>query len=264
MIWAFKTGYGGNWHPLTWISHMIDCKLYGLNAGGHHMTNVAFHIAASALLFLFLIQMTGAVWRSFFVASLFAWHPLHVESVAWISERKDVLSGCFWMLVILAYGRYVKRPSIQTKSIAIVCYILGLMTKPLLVALPFVLLLLDYWPLGRITDWLSLKKAVLEKTLFFLISGLSSAITFFVQRTEGAVVPLIALSLLRRICNAFVSYVLYVAKLIWPVRLSVVYPYPNNPIESQIVLALSALVVLLLVTWFCLKLARRRPYLLMG
>ena len=153
IIWAFQSGEAANWHPLTWISHMIDCDLYGLNAGGHHLTNLIFHIANTLLLFLLLKEMTGAMWRSAFVAALFAWHPLHVESVAWASERKDTLSAFFWLLTLLAYARYAKKPSVAGYLLALLFFACGLMAKPMVVTLPFVLLLLDYWPLGRITNF---------------------------------------------------------------------------------------------------------------
>ncbi len=155
--WAFKTGHASNWHPLTWISHMVDCGLYGLKPGGHHLTNLLFHAANAVLLFLVLLQLTGATWRSALVAALFAWHPLHVESVAWVSERKDVLSTFFWLLTMFAYAKYANESKIQGPrskvyyGLALLCFALGLMSKPMVVTLPFVLLLLDYWPLGEFT-----------------------------------------------------------------------------------------------------------------
>src|ERR1041385_196302 len=152
VIWAFTHTIAGNWHPLTTISHMLDCQLYGLNPAWHHFTNVLFHIIAVVLLFLVLRQMTATVWRSAFVAALFAIHPLHVESVAWVSERKDVLSAIFFMLTLGAYARYVRAPAVKTYSLLFLLFALGLMSKTMLVTVPFVLLLLDYWPLDRITD----------------------------------------------------------------------------------------------------------------
>ena len=149
-IWAFTTSHAGNWHPLTWLSHMLDCELYGLNPAGHHYTNIAFHIANTLLLFFILFRMTGALWKSAFVATLFALHPLHVESVAWVSERKDVLSTFFGLLMIGAYYRYVKISSLKNYLLIIIFLALGLIGKPMLVTFPFVLLLLDFWPLKRI------------------------------------------------------------------------------------------------------------------
>ena len=149
IIWAFTTSHTGNWHPLTWISHMLDCELYGLNPRGHHLTNVLLHMANAILLFVVLRWMTGAIWRSGLVAALFALHPLHVESVAWAAERKDVLSTFFWLLTMVAYVHYVNRPGGKRYLLVLVTFFLGLMAKPMLVTLPFVLLLLDYWPLNR-------------------------------------------------------------------------------------------------------------------
>jgi hypothetical protein len=147
--WAFTTTHASNWHPLTWLSHMLDCQMFGLNAGAHHLTNVLLHIVNALLLFGILRRMTGALWSSAFVAAVFALHPVHVESVAWVAERKDVLSGLFWMLTMAAYLRYANQPSIARYLPVLLAFALGLMAKPMLVTLPFVLLLLDYWPLGR-------------------------------------------------------------------------------------------------------------------
>ena len=149
LSWAFTTTQASNWHPLTWLSHMLDCQLYGLKPAGHHLTSLLFHIANTLLLFLVLKRMTGAIWGSSFVAALFALHPLHVESVAWVAERKDVLSTFFWMLTMWTYVRYVERPRLNRYLLVLVSFALGLMSKPMLVTLPLVMLLLDYWPLGR-------------------------------------------------------------------------------------------------------------------
>ena len=225
--WAFTTFHSANWHPLTWLSHMLDCELYGLNPAGHHWTNVEFHIANTLLLFFILFKMTGTLWQSAFVAALFALHPLHVESVAWISERKDVLSTFFGLLIIAAYYGYVKKSSAKYYLLAIVLFGLGLMAKPMLVTLPFVLLLLDFWPLDRFQfqrdfPFKSEKpiesvirrnyRIILEKIpLFILVAG-SCIITFFAQKSEGAVKPIAALPLKYRIENAVVSYTSYVFK----------------------------------------------------
>ncbi|MHC4498963.1 MAG: glycosyltransferase family 39 protein, partial [Planctomycetota bacterium] len=205
--WAFTTGHAGNWHPLTWLSHMLDWQLFGDDAGGHHLTNLLLHIANTLLLLAVLKRMTDALWRSAFVAALFALHPCHVESVAWISERKDVLSTLFWLLTMAAYVRYVNRPRISSYLLTLLTFVLGLMAKPMLVTLPFVLLLLDYWPLGRLQDRLTVEHApqprarmsddllpkrtfyqlVLEKIPFLAVAVASSIITFIVQRKAGAV-----------------------------------------------------------------------------
>lgn len=192
--WAFTSGYASNWHPLTWISHMLDCQLFGIDAGRHHLTSLFFHLVNTLLLFWVLKKMTAAVWPSAFVAALFALHPMHVESVAWISERKDVLSTFFWLLTIAAYIRYSQRRSAGRYLLALLLFAMGLMAKPMLVTLPFVLLLLDYWPLqrfefqkqnkaGSLVYWPLIK----EKIPFFALVGGSCAITFFVQQSGGAV-----------------------------------------------------------------------------
>src|SRR6202047_5254442 len=170
--WAFSHVHAQNWHPLTTISHMLDCQLYGLKAGGHHFTNVLLHTVAALLLFAVLRQMTGALWRSAFVAALFAIHPLRVESVAWVAERKDVLSGVFFMLTLAGYLRYVRKPSLGSYLLVVLAFALGLMSKPMLVTLPFVLLLLDYWPLGRFTEQTS---AASNRTSLPWLDGQSTA-----------------------------------------------------------------------------------------
>lgn len=246
LIWAFTTYHSANWHPLTWLSHMLDCELYGLNPMGHHWTNLQLHMANALLLFFILKLMTGAVWRSAFVAALFALHPLHVESVAWVSERKDVLSTFFGMLMIAAYYRYVKVSDLKNYLLIIVLLSLGLMAKPMLVTFPFVLLLLDIWPLKRfqsIDKNLQPDEApgfiprhyfrlVLEKVPLFIPVVISSLLTFSAQKGEGALVPFEALSIKTRFANALISYVSYVFKAIWPRNLAVYYPYPvgNLPV----------------------------------
>jgi Flp pilus assembly protein TadD len=268
ILWAFRTGAGGNWHPLTWLSHMLDVELFGLSAGGHHLTNLCFHAANSLLLFFALQRMTGALWRSALVAALFALHPLHVESVAWIAERKDVLSGFFFMLTLLAYARYAEETGDRRQEIgagdrregprttdhgrltaghhspftihysrwyflSLLSFALGLMSKPMLVTLPFVLLLLDYWPLRRLqlnTEHRTLNTVfslVWEKAPFFMLSFLSSAVTLSVQGSAGAIRPLARLSLADRLANTPVAYVRYLGKTFWPLDLAVFYPYPK-------------------------------------
>jgi len=208
--WAFTTGYIGNWHPLTWLSHMLDWRLFGSNAGGHHLTNLIFHIANTLLLFIVLKQMTQRLWPSAFVAALFALHPLHVESVAWVSERKDVLSTFFWLLTMWAYVRFVNRPRIANYLLIVAFFALGLMAKPMLVTLPFVLLLLDYWPLNRIKSKHSLLPLFIEKIPLFVMVIASSVVTYLIQIKGGAVTIFAMLPLKLRILKALVSYSGYI------------------------------------------------------
>src|SRR5947207_2890511 len=235
--WAFTHTIAGNWHPLTTASHMFDCQLYGLKPAGHHFTNVLLHTIAVLLLFLVLRDMTGALWRSAFVAALFAIHPLHVESVAWIAERKDVLSAVFFMLTLGAYVRYTRKRTLGryvTMSILFAC---GLMSKPMLVTVPFVLLLLDYWPLERIRDrksevtgqgsevrgqWSDVGDLVVEKIPLFVLSAASCVATVIAH--TGATGGSEPLPLVWRINNAVVSYATYIWQMIWPSRLAVAYP----------------------------------------
>jgi tetratricopeptide (TPR) repeat protein len=280
VIWAFESGEAANWHPLTWISHMIDCDLYGLNAGGHHLTNLLFHIANTLLLFLFLNEITGALWRSAFVAALFAWHPLHVESVAWAAERKDTLSAFFWILTLLTYVRFVQKskagnqkPELQSLTsifrpltsgfywLALFFFACGLMSKPMVVTLPFVLLLLDFWPLGRIANFkfqIANLKIVLEKIPFFALALAGSTVTYLVQRTGGAFSPV---SLTDRLVNALMAYARYLSKFFWPTNLSIAYPYQRH---WPLVFAVGAALVLAVWSWLFVLKARQRPWLLMG
>jgi protein O-mannosyl-transferase len=258
IAWAFTHIHSMNWHPLTTISHMLDCQLYGLNAAWHHLTNVLFHTVAAILLFLALQQMTGAVWRSAFVAAVFAIHPLHVESVAWIAERKDVLSGVFFMLTLLAYVCYVHLPRVGRYLVVVFFFACGLMSKPMLVTLPFVLLLLDYWPLDRIKG--QLWKRVLEKIPLIALSAVSSIITFLVQK--GAVGRTEELPILERINNAVVSYVLYIWQMLWPVNLAVFYPHPENRLTLWEII--SCLLLLICITAVAVALRKQRPYLITG
>jgi tetratricopeptide (TPR) repeat protein len=267
VVWAFKSGESANWHPLTWISHMIDCNLYGTNPGGHHLTSLLFHITNTLLLFLLLNELTGALWRSFFVAAFFAWHPLHVESVAWAAERKDVLSAFFWMLTLMAYTKYVKSAKNHVTSIpyciALFFFACGLMSKPMVVTLPFVLLLLDFWPLKRMAngEWRiqNFKNLLVEKTPFFALAIASSVITCFAQR--GAMWSASSLPLQFRLENALMSYARYIFKIFWPTDLALIYPYPHHwPVE------LVAGAALMLAVWsglFILR-ARQNPYLIVG
>jgi protein O-mannosyl-transferase len=258
IAWAFTHIHSMNWHPLTTISHMLDCQLYGLKAGWHHSTNVLLHTLAAILLFLALQQMTGTAWRSAFVAAVFAIHPLRVESVAWIAERKDVLSGVFFMLTLLAYVYYVRLPRVSRFLVVVFAFACGLMSKPMLVTLPFVLFLLDYWPLARIKG--QLWKRVLEKIPLIALSAVSSIITFLVQK--GAVGHTEELPILERINNAVVSYVLYIWQMIWPVNLAVFYPHPENRLPLWEIV--SCLVLLICATAVAIALRKRRPYLITG
>lgn len=226
-IWAFTTFHASNWHPLTWLSHMLDCELYGLNPMGHHWTSLQIHIANTLLLFFILQYMTGALWRSAFVAALFALHPLHVESIAWVAERKDVLSTFFGMLALLAYCRYAKQPSLAGYLLIILFLSMGLMAKPMLVTLPFLLLLLDFWPLERLR-FVTVFRLVLEKIPLFVPVIISSCLTFMAQQSSGAVKSLESFPLTVRAANAFVSYASYAVKAIWPHNLTVFYPHPGN------------------------------------
>jgi len=276
--WAFQSNHSGNWHPLTWVSHMLDAQVYGLNAGGHHFTNVLFHAANVFLLFLLLNRMTGAVWQSGIVAALFAFHPLHVESVAWVAERKDVLSAFFFMLTLSAYTSYVgatREAAIpRTASgrrfwylTALLLFALGLMAKPMLVTLPCVLLLLDFWPFRRVASeqparfLRSLGPLAVEKIPFFVLSLASSIVTVWAQRAGQAVVSFDALPFGARLINAFCSYLGYLQKLFWPADLSVFYPHLGQPPLSQLVLAGLLMGIL---SVLALRNARRAPFLLMG
>jgi len=281
VTWAFTTIHGGHWHPLTWLSHMLDCQLYGLKPSGHHLTNLAFHIANTLLLFLVLKRMTGALWRSCFVAVLFALHPLRVESVAWVAERKDVLSTFFWMLTMWAYIRYVERPKLHRYMLTLLFFALGLTSKPMLVTLPFVLLLLDYWPLGRFqlspssmnpkspsskpintNDQISMAlRLIREKAPFFLLSALLSILTVFTVQQGGGVKSWEIYPLQTRVANALVSYVSYIEKMIWPRHLAVFYPYPEAfPLWK----VGGGVFFLIFLTFLAIRAARKYPYLAVG
>ena len=258
IAWAFTHIHSMNWHPLTTISHMLDCQVYGLKPGGHHFTNVLLHIVAAILLFLALQQMTGTFWNSAFVAAVFAIHPLRVESVAWIAERKDVLSGVFFMLTLLAYVHYVRLPSIGRYLVVVFALACGLMSKPMLVTLPFVLLLLDHWPLDRIRGrfW----KRVAEKIPLLALSAVSSIGTLVAQK--GAVGWTEELPILERINNAIISYLLYIWQMVWPANLAVFYPHPENRLLPWEII--SSLLLLVCGTAIPIALRKQRPYLITG
>jgi len=278
--WAFATFHSANWHPLTWLSHMLDCELYGLNPAGHHWTQVEFHIVNTVLLFFILFKMTGALYKSAFVAALFALHPLHVESVAWVSERKDLLSTFFGLMMIFAYHRYVKTSDFKNYLLIIVFLSLGLMAKPMLVTFPFVLLLLDFWPLERFqyqknknddlsqpgrTVYVGFKgfmRLVLEKIPLFIPVVISSILTFLAQKSEGAVKTLGALSLKTRIANALVSYVSYVSKAIWPRKLAVFYPHPGDALSEWTIIGAALLIAAAIL--LSIRTFKKYPYIAVG
>lgn len=259
--WAFTTGQASNWHPVTWISHMVDCSLFGTRAGAHHLVNVILHTANTLLLFYVLKRMTKAVWASAFVAAIFGLHPLHIESVAWVAERKDVLSTFFWLMTMWAYSRYAERPKAAGYFLTLLLFAVGLMAKPMLVTLPFVLLLLDYWPLERFKR-VHIGRLVVEKIPFFVLSAVSSVVTMIVQRVGGAVPTVEALGVRARVANAVVSYVGYILKMFWPSNLAVLYPHPVGAIPAVAVLLCG--LVLAVLTGCFLWLARRRRYFAVG
>ncbi len=266
--WAFTTLYAANWHPLTWLSLMTDHELYGLHPGGFHLTNLLLHLATTLLLFLLLREGTGRVWESAVVAALFGIHPLHVESVAWVSERKDVLSALFWVLALLAYGRYAQRPGLLRYGAVLGLFVLGLLSKPMVVTLPFVLLLWDHWPLER---WQAAGAAggkrakarlLLEKIPFFLLSAASCVVTYAAQARSGAVSGLQWLDLGTRLLNALLSYVRYLGKLFWPKDLAIFYPYGGD--DRILWHGLAAGLLLLALTGLAGWQVRRRPWLAVG
>lgn len=278
-FWAFTTTQAANWHPLTWLSYLLDFQLFGLNAGGYHLTSVLFHLTNTVLLFLLLDKFSGRLWPSALTAALFAVHPLHVESVAWISERKDVISGFFWILTLGAYGYYVKRPGLLKYLIVLVLFLAGLMAKPMVVTLPCVMLLLDFWPLGRCSSWFPINgegvkredslgsgnqgqpvaALIVEKVPFFLLAVASSVMTFYAQQRVGAVDQIIPLT--TRFSNALISYVTYLLKMFWPVNLSIFYPYPAFLPVWQI---LGSGFILVLVSIGVFWNWKRYPYLVFG
>ena len=260
LLWALTSTKAANWHPLTWISHMADCSIFGVNPRLHHLTNLLLHAANSVLLLLLMSRMTGGIWRPAFVAALFALHPLHVESVGWLSERKDVLSTLFWMLAMLAYVRYSQEQSAKRYLVVVGLFALGLAAKPMLVTLPLTLLLLDYWPLARLQQ--APRSVVKEKIPLLLMSLASSAVTLYAQTKAGAAPSLGSFTLGQRIANALVSYVAYIVKMIWPSRLSIVYPHPKSTLPEWQVIG-SAL-VLAAATWGAIRWRHKYPHVLFG
>jgi Tfp pilus assembly protein PilF len=275
IIYAFTDTHTANWHPLTMLSHMLDWQLYGEKAGGHHLNSLFLHIFNTVLLFLLLNRMTGALWRSAIVAVLFAIHPINVESVAWVAERKNVLSTFFWILTMLFYVWYVRQPGWKRYLPVLICFALGLMSKPMLVTLPFVLLLMDYWPLNRMAIntrnktelQTSLKSGkakwsflLLEKIPLFILMIISVCVTIYTQHAVGAVIKMDYLPLSTRISNAIVSYGLYIKKMFWPLDLSVFYPLSNISLWKFF----SVILFLVLISVIAFKHYRKHPYLLVG
>jgi hypothetical protein len=273
--WAItNAGYTGNWHPLTWLSHMADIELFGLDPGSHHLMNLFLHTASTALLFIVLRSMTGAFWRSAVVAALFAVHPLNVESVAWVAERKNVLSTALWFLTVGAYGHYVRRPRVGAYLGVISVFALGLAAKPMLVTMPFVLLLLDYWPFGRIRQGrpigeglrhpehagTPLGRILAEKIPFFVLAGAVIVLTLVAQQAGGALGSMDKYPIWARIANAFVSYLRYPAQMLWPSGLAVFYPIAIAPLIQGVM----AFAVLLAITGTLLTLFRNLAFMSMG
>ena len=273
--WAFRSGELSNWHPVTWLSHMLDCQIYVLKPWGHHLTNILLHAVNTALVFVLLHSLTRTRWRSLLVAALFGWHPVHVESVVWVSERKDVLSGCFGLLTLMAYARYAQNRSAAAGSsrfhlpssifylLSLCLFALGLMSKPMLVTWPFVLLLLDYWPLRRFPDF-SIQRCgrlLVEKIPFFALAALLSLVAFLVQRHGGAVVAVECLPLDARAGNALISYYRYLGMTFWPSQLAYFYPHPSYWPAAKVLLAAG---LLLGISAILFRQRHRQPFLLMG
>jgi tetratricopeptide (TPR) repeat protein len=267
IIWAFTSVHASNWHPLTWLSHMADVQLYGMNPRGHHLTNVAIHTVSAVLLLLLLFRLTGAPWQSAFVAFMFALHPLHVESVAWAAERKDVLSAFFWFLTLFLYAGYVAKRRPMLYLFSLLSFALGLMSKPMLVTLPVVMLLMDFWPLGRfqygeLRQPLGRAATLLkEKIPFLACSLLSGLVTVYAQHQGGSIADLTVVPFWLRIENALLAYVQYIAKTVWPRDLAVFYPYPYSVPFWQVI---GSLFLLLLLSATAIRFRWRHPYLAVG
>jgi len=283
--WAFGIHGPSQWHPLSWLSHQLDCELFGLNPAGHHLSNLSLHLANVALLFLTLKTMTGRDWPSAFIAAVFAVHPLNVESVAWVSERRNVLSGLFWMLTLLAYAKYVFRESRKRYLIVLILFCLGLMSKPILVTLPCVLLLLDIWPFRRFQpipektssafnselprgSQHTLSFLVIEKLPFFVLSAISSYLTVLCQQSAQVVISTESIPVSSRIANALIAYSLYLKKFFWPSDLAIFYPHPllfgDNTPSVLIGPAIFSACIVLGISVFSVISLRRRPYLFVG
>ena len=266
IAWAFTHRHSANWHPLTWISHMADVRMFGLHPGGHHLTSLLLHIVNTVLLLYLLTLMTGAFWRSFMVAALFALHPLHVESVAWIAERKDVLCAFFALLTLIAYAKYAHRPRASVYAGALVLYACALMSKPMAVTLPVLMLLLDFWPLRRIAgisggQGLAVRRLIKEKAPFLAIALASGAVTIWAQAGSKAIVGMDKIPLMARLANATISYIAYIGNMLWPVNLAVMYPFPTHFPWWHIT---AALCVIAAATFVAVKLWARVPWFMTG
>ncbi len=270
LVWSFTTTTQSNWHPLTWLSHMADVELFGLNPAGHHLTSLLLHGSSTVVLFLALSSMTGSLWRSALVAAMFGLHPLHVESVAWVAERKDTLSALFWMLALLLYDRYVRRRTTAVYLLLLATFTLGLMAKPMVVTFPFVLLLLDCWPLGRVRSavpgrpeheagaWFLLR----EKITLFALAGSSAVVTLVAQARGGSLVALATFPWTARVANALTAYAQYLRKTVWPDGLAYFYPLTPGSVSGAHVVR--AVLVLSFVTATAIATRRRSPYLIVG
>jgi protein O-mannosyl-transferase len=270
IIWAFTSVEKANWHPITWISHMADVQMFGMNPRGHHLTSVVIHTLSALILFFLILRLTGALWQSFFVAALFALHPLHVESVAWVAERKDVLSAFFWFLTLFLYAGFVENRKPLLYILALLSFVLGLMSKPMLVTLPIVMLLIDFWPLDRYRCverqklYLLFRRLIVlikEKIPFFACSLLSGIVTIYAQGKVGAMSDLSVVPFQLRIENALIAYVTYIGKTIWPHDLALLYPYPSYIPPWQVI---SSLLILLIVTSTAIRTRQRHPYFAVG
>jgi tetratricopeptide (TPR) repeat protein len=267
--WAFTTFHGANWHPLTWLSHMLDCELFRLNPAAHHFVNALIHSANAALLLVLLVRLTSRLWPSLMVAALFAWHPLHVESVAWISERKDVLSTFFALLALLSYAEYVNESKVQSPRAKVffayswLAFALGLLAKPMLVTLPFVMLLLDYWPLRRFSLSAFRFSLLLEKIPFFLLVAISCVVTYLAQRHGTAVMTLAQLSFDVRFENALSAYGRYLLNLIWPLQLAILYPLPDH-LHWLHAVAATAAAALFVISWLAWRTRKSCAYVIVG
>lgn len=266
--WAFTSFHATNWHPLTWLSHSLDVYFYGLNPAGHHVTNIIFHSINSLLVYFFFRETTGYNWRSFILAGLFALHPLHVESVAWVSERKDVLSAFFWLLTMILYSRFVVTKRFKYYILSLIVFIFGLLSKPMVVTLPFALILLEIWPLNRIefekrSECLKqIKSSLIEKLPFFVLSILSCIITYLAQDKGGAVIKLDFLPYFVRISNSLISYIKYIWMIFWPNNLAIQYPHPGLKIDFFLLLV--SIVILVAISIIVLRLIRVKPFLFSG
>lgn len=261
VAWAFSSFHTGNWHPVTWLSHMLDVQLLGTNATGHHLVNMSLHAVNAILVLVLLIQLTATLWRSFAVAVLFAVHPLHVESVAWIAERKDLLSALFFFLTLLAWNRYVRKQSPVRYLCALSLYALGLMAKPMLVTLPLLLLLLDWWPLRRLDAHRRPARLIAEKLPFLGLSLAFSFLTLLAQQQAGAMASVAATPVAVRFANALISCGVYLRKMVWPGDLAILYPFPTSVSWWQ---TAAWGMLLALLTLAFLRMRNRYPYLIFG